>query len=146
MPASKNTNTVIRFSVSLPANLLQELDSKITQNSYHSRSELIRDMIREKLVDSEWQQIESDSKDFLAVLVVIYDHHHNGLNQRLNEIQHNAKVRIICTTHIHVDSHNCLETLVLTGGKDDIESLSLEIAGLFGVKFSKLTRTTSFTI
>ncbi|STQ85664.1 nickel-responsive transcriptional regulator NikR [Helicobacter muridarum] len=140
-----DNNQIIRFSVSLPANLLQELDSKITQNAYQSRSELIRDLIREKLVDSKWED-KKNSNGFLGVLVLVYDHHKNGLNQRLNEIQHNAGVNIICNTHIHIDSNNCLETIVITGNKQDIESLSLEIGGLYGVKFCKLTRTASFDI
>ncbi|GAB0172923.1 nickel-responsive transcriptional regulator NikR [Helicobacter trogontum] len=139
-------DSIIRFSVSLPSGLLDELDNKITQNGYTSRSELIRDMIREKLVDEKWDKGESEgTKEHLGVLVLIYDHHQRGLNQKKNEIEHNNHlVQIVCTTHVHVDHHNCLETIILKGKKDDIEKLCIEIGGLLGVKFAKLTRTASF--
>lgn len=142
---SDGKSEIIRFSVSLPANLLQELDSRITHTAYQSRSELVRDLIREKLVDSRWEG-EGGGEDFLAVLVLVYDHHYKALNQRLNEIQHNSPVHILCATHVHIDSHNCLETIVLRGEKEGIEDLSLEIGGLVGVKFCKLTRTSSFAL
>lgn len=137
---------VIRFSVSLPSGLLHELDNKITQNGYTSRSELIRDMIRERLVDEKWDTGDScGTKEHLGVLVLIYNHHQKGLNQKKNEIEHNNYlVQVICATHVHIDDHNCLETIILKGKKDDIEKLSIEISGLLGVKFSKLTRTASF--
>ncbi|WP_104746840.1 nickel-responsive transcriptional regulator NikR [Helicobacter bilis] len=142
----ENKDSIIRFSVSLPLGLLDDLDSKITQNGYTSRSELIRDMIREKLVDEKWDKGESEgTKEHLGVLVLIYDHHQRGLNQKKNEIEHNNHlVQIVCTTHVHVDHHNCLETIILKGKKEDIEKLCIEIGGLLGVKFAKLTRTASF--
>ncbi len=142
-----NKDNIIRFSVSLPLGLLEELDCKITQNGYTSRSELIRDMIREKLVDEKWEKgISEGTKEHLGVLVLIYDHHQKGLNQRKNEIEHdNQLVEVVCTTHVHIDHNNCLETIILRGKKDDIEKLSLEIGGLLGVKFAKLTKTASFT-
>ncbi|RDU62610.1 nickel-responsive transcriptional regulator NikR [Helicobacter didelphidarum] len=141
-----NKDSIIRFSVSLPATLLEELDYKITQNGYTSRSELVRDMIREKIVDEKWEKGEGEgTEEYLGVLVIIYDHHQNGLNQKMNKIQHESEsVEVLCTTHIHIDHHNCLETLILCGNQPGIEKISIEIAGLLGVKFAKLTRTASF--
>lgn len=143
-PESKDS--IIRFSVSLPSGLLDELDTRITQNGYTSRSELIRDMIREKLVDDKWEMGESEgTREHIGVLVLIYDHHQRGLSQKKNAIEHdNDCVEIVCTTHVHIDHHNCLETIILKGNRDDIEKLSIEVGGLRGVKFSKLMRTASF--
>lgn len=52
---------IIRFSVSLQQNLLDELDNRIIKNGYSSRSELVRDMIREKLVEDNW--VEDNPND-----------------------------------------------------------------------------------
>lgn len=136
----------IRFSVSLQQNLLDELDSRIIRNGYSSRSELVRDMIREKLVEDSWnlQTYTSVTGDSIAVLVIVYDHHHRELNQRMIDIQHNSPVSILCNTHIHIDAHNCLETIILKGSPVEIQKLSLEVGGLRGVKFAKLTKTSSF--
>ena len=57
---------------------------------------------------------------------------------------HKGNVEILCNTHVHLDQHNCLETIILRGNGVHIEDLSIEIGGLKGVKFSKLTRASRF--
>ncbi|GAA9302481.1 hypothetical protein TH0274_07670 [Helicobacter pylori] len=43
-----------------------------------------------------------------------------------------------------MDAHNCLETIILQGNSFEIQRLQLEIGGLRGVKFAKLTKASSF--
>ena len=128
----------IRFSVSLPASLLEELDSRFTARGYASRSELVRDMIRSQLVQEAWS---SDSTDVVGVLTIGYDHHQRGLTDRLHSIQHNEFIHILCTTHVHLDHDNCLETIIIRGRPDEISRMSVQIGGLKGVKFAELSRT-----
>jgi len=52
----------------------------------------------------------------------------------------------MCTTHVHLDHHNCLETIIIKGKPSEIESISVKIAGLKGVKFAKLTKTSRLEI
>lgn len=138
-------DTTIRFSVSLQQNLLDDLDNRIIKNGYSSRSELVRDLIREKLVEDSWNtQTFNATSDSIGVLVIVYDHHQRELNQRIIDIQHNASIKILCATHVHIDSCNCLETIILKGNSLEIQKFSLEIGGLRGVKFSKLTKASSF--
>ncbi len=129
--------TTRRFTVSLPANLLDELDRRIVQQGYHSRSELVRDLIRGQLVEETWA---SGSDEVHGVLTICYDHHQRDLKDRLHKIQHDRFVHILCTTHVHLDHDNCLETIILRGSPQEIEKMSLQIAGLRGVVFSGLTR------
>lgn len=129
---------IIRFSVSLPENLLNELDKKVENKSYASRSEFIRDLIREQIIKDEWQEA---SGELIAVLTMIYNHHQNDVLSKMMQIEHDAKVDITCTTHIHINHDNCLETICLKGEAKDIEKFSNDIAGLKGVKFTKLTKT-----
>jgi CopG family nickel-responsive transcriptional regulator len=127
----------IRFSVSLPGNLLEELDRRVTSRGYASRSELVRDMIRERLVEDAWQA----GDEVAGVLVITFDHHQRELAQKLIDIQHVQDVHVLCSTHVHLDHHNCLETIILKGRPPEIEHIATEIGGLKGVKFAKLTRT-----
>lgn len=143
---TKAQENVIRFSVSLQQNLLDELDSRIIKKGYSSRSELVRDMIREKLVEDSWvNSLENIQEDIIAVLVLVYDHHQRELNQKMIDLQHNSQTQILCTTHIHIDKCNCLETIILKGKPEEIQKTNLAISGLRGVKFSKLTRASSFS-
>lgn len=138
---------IIRFSVSLPKPLLETLDERLTHKGYSSRSEIVRDMIREKLNEEVWSS-GAENMQGVAVLTIIYDHHQRELNQRIIDIQHNnthkSNVEILCSTHVHLDHHNCLESIILRGKRSNIEDLSIEIGGLKGVKFSKLTRASAF--
>ncbi|MCH5313680.1 MAG: nickel-responsive transcriptional regulator NikR [Helicobacter sp.] len=138
---------IIRFSVSLPKPLLETLVERLTHKGYSSRSEIVRDMIREKLNEEVWSS-GAENTQGVAVLTIIYDHHQRELNQRIIDIQHNnthkSNVEILCSTHVHLDHHNCLESIILRGKRSNIEDLSIEIGGLKGVKFSKLTRASAF--
>ena len=137
---SKQENT-IRFSVSLPEDLLEELDRRVTHKGYASRSELVRDLIRERLVEDAWQDGQDE---VVGVLTIVYDHHHRELSQRLVDIQHGQYVHVMCTTHVHMDHHNCLETIMVRGRPVEIEQIAVRIGGLKGVKFAHLTRTSRF--
>ena len=126
---------IIRFSVSLPEKLLEELDKKVDAQGYASRSEFTRDLIREKIVKDDW---EDDGSDVIGVLTMIYTHHQNELVQKILEIQHDADIKIMCNTHVHVNHENCLETVMVSGKVSKIKDFALKIGGLKGVKFSKL--------
>ncbi len=131
-----------RFSVSLPAGLLKELDRRVTGRGYASRSELIRDMIRERLVEEKW---EKGAETVFGVLTISYDHHQKGLADKLTGLQHTRYVNVLCSTHVHIDHHHCLETIILRGRPAIIEKLAIRIGGLKGVRFSRLTRASTVT-
>jgi CopG family nickel-responsive transcriptional regulator len=128
-------NSVIRFSVSLPEKLLVELDKKVSEQGYASRSEYTRDLIRERIVKDSWKE---DNSEVIGVLTMIYTHHQNDLVDRILTIQHDAKIKIMCNTHVHIDHDNCLETIMIQGSVSEIKDFSQKIGGLKGVKFSKL--------
>ncbi|WP_169779622.1 nickel-responsive transcriptional regulator NikR [Campylobacter curvus] len=130
-------DNIIRFSVSLPSQLLDELDKKVGEQGYASRSEFTRDLIREKIVNDSWKDAK---EELIGVLTLIYVHHQNDLINKMMDIEHDADVTIICTNHVHVDHHNCLETITLRGEAAKIEHFSDRMAGLKGVKFAKLTK------
>ncbi|MDR2635911.1 MAG: ribbon-helix-helix protein, CopG family, partial [Campylobacteraceae bacterium] len=78
---------IIRFTISLPEPLLDELDKKVNEQGYVSRSEFIRDLIREKIIKDEW---EGGYDEVIGVLTILYTHHQNDLIQKITDIQHDA--------------------------------------------------------
>ena len=131
------TDPAIRFTVSLPRPLLDELDARITHRGYASRSELVRDLIRKELAADRWR---AGTEEMVGILSITYDHHRRGLVDRLHAIQHHRYVHVLCTQHVHVDHHICLETIVLRGLPAEIEQLALEIGGQKGVQQAELVR------
>jgi CopG family nickel-responsive transcriptional regulator len=122
-----------RFTVSLPKELLGELDARLGKRGYASRSEFVRDLIRDKIVDDKWQDPKTE---VVGVLTISYDHHQPGLTGRLLEVQHNRY-------HVHLDHHNCLETIIIKGKPRQIEQIATRIGGLRGVRLARLTKASS---
>lgn len=133
----QKSEDTIRFTVSLPRPLLDELDQRVVGKGYASRSELVRDMIRSRMVEDAW---DTGEEEVAGVLTIVYDHHQRDLTRQIMDVQHRDFVHVIATTHVHMDHHNCLETIIIRGRPVEIERLALEIEGLRGVRFAKLTR------
>jgi CopG family nickel-responsive transcriptional regulator len=131
---------VTRFSVSLPDSLLAELDHRVIRRGYASRSEFVRDLIRERMVEDKWKK---DTEKVVGVLTISYDHHQRGLIQRIVDLHHSQYINILCTTHVHLDRDNCLETIIIKGRPREIERIAVKSGGLRGVRFAKLTRASS---
>lgn len=140
--AAKAEDT-IRLSVSLPRPLLEELDQRVISKGYASRSELVRDLIRERLVADAWAGADEEVS---GVLTIVYDHHQRDLTQQIVDVQHRELVHVVATTHVHMDHDNCLEVIILRGRPAEIERLSIEIGGLRGVRLAKLTQASRIAV
>ena len=140
--AAKAEDT-IRLSVSLPRPLLEELDQRVISKGYASRSELVRDLIRERLVADAWAGTDEAVS---GVLTIVYDHHQRDLTQQIVDVQHRELVHVVATTHVHMDHDNCLEVIILRGRPAEIERLSIEIGGLRGVRLAKLTQASRIAV
>ncbi|MGB5685501.1 MAG: nickel-responsive transcriptional regulator NikR [Candidatus Electrothrix sp.] len=124
-----------RFSVSLEEHLLDQFDDYITIHGYSNRSEAIRDLIRKKLVNEQWQQ----DSEVVGVVTLVFDHHQAQLQERITDLQHNYYRLITSTTHVHMDHHNCLEVTIVKGNAFAVQELSEKMIALRGVKSGSLT-------
>ena len=124
----------IRFGVSLPEDLLKHFDMDIERRGYGNRSEAIRDLIRDNLVKSEW---ENDSGETAAAVVLVYDHHQRGLTEQLTEKQHEHHECIIATMHAHLDHNNCIEVILLRGKADMVRKIAENLASQKHVKLGR---------
>lgn len=120
----------VRFGVSLDGDLLEKFDALCERQGCPSRSEALRDIIRNALVQDA---LQSENADAAGVLTLIYDHHVRDLSRRLTERQHGAHDRIVTTLHVHLDHHNCLEILVLKGKAGELRTLADQLRAIRGV-------------
>ncbi|HUV04060.1 MAG TPA: ribbon-helix-helix protein, CopG family, partial [Armatimonadota bacterium] len=63
---------VLRFGVSIPKELVRAFDARIRGKGYSNRSEAIRDIMRDYLVEGEW---ESGQGEVVGTVTIVYDHH-----------------------------------------------------------------------
>jgi len=130
----------VRFGVSLSLELLDRFDELIKKLGYENRSEAVRDLIRHKLVEEEWEA--PNVKTFAAVFL-IYDHHTMSVASRLMDLQHESFAQVIGSFHVHLDEHNCLEIVVVRGKGKDVRNLADRMISLKGVKYGKLNMGTT---
>jgi CopG family nickel-responsive transcriptional regulator len=131
----------IRFGVSLDSELLDRFDALCEKRHYQTRSEAIRDLIRNTLVQEESEEITE--AEIAGTLTLVYDHHKSDLAQRLTETQHDDHDVILSTLHVHLDHHNCLEAMVLKGPGQRVRTMAQKLISTKGVKHGKLTLTTT---
>ena len=105
-----------------------------------NRSEASRDLIRSLIVDEKW---EAGDEEMVGTVTLVYNHHVRDLSDRLTEQQHTHHDRIISALHVHLDSHNCLEVLVVRGKAHEVKQIADELIGVKGVKHGKLVMTTT---
>ncbi len=129
----------MRIGVSLPEKLLSRFDEIILHRGYSSRSEGIRDAIRNYIVHYEWMSDVQGER--VGVITLVYSHGQRGLVDNLTEIQHDAGGIIQSSLHVHLDHENCLEVIVLRGEGQDVRKAAEKMMSLKGVKHVKLTTT-----
>ncbi|MFZ5875212.1 MAG: nickel-responsive transcriptional regulator NikR [Nitrospirota bacterium] len=128
-----------RFGVSIEGNLLTRFDRVIEQKGYTNRSEALRDLIRDSLVEQEWDE----NREIIGTVTIVYDHEVRELSDTLTDLQHQYQKLFRSTLHIHLDEHNCLEVLVVQGRGRDVKHVADRLIGTKGVKHGKFTMTTT---
>ena len=126
---------LMRFGVSMEADLLKAFDTLIERKGYTNRSEAIRDLVREKLIETQWQEGKSQTA---GAVCLVYDHHVPDLATKLTRIQHEVGKQIISALHVHLDHRNCLEVIVLRGQGSRLRQIADQLASTRGVKYGKL--------
>lgn len=139
MRASKEQE-VSRFSVSLPQQLLSDLDAMVHEKGYDNRSLAIADMIRDELVE---HRQHNGKQEIAGTITLVYDHHKPHLQSVLTDLQHDHTDLIISTLHVHLDHDNCLEVLVVRGKAAKIKSIADALIAAKGVKHGRLTITST---
>ncbi len=131
-------DNIARFGVSVPKELLKEFDEKIEEKMYANRSEAIRDLIRDFIVESKWEDPE---EDVYGSLTLVFDHEKRGISDRLTEMQHRSHDMIVSTMHIHLDHNNCMELMAIRGKPAEVQRIADSLISTKGVKHGKLVIT-----
>jgi CopG family nickel-responsive transcriptional regulator len=130
---------LIRFGVSIEKDLLEKFDRFIKGREYTNRSEAFRDLIRQELVQKQWQT----GQEVAGAITLIYDHHKRELVNKLMDIQHDFGGMIISSQHVHLDHSNCLEIIAVKGSPKGAQKLADSLRSVKGVKHGTLSMSTT---
>ena len=132
-------NDLMRFSVAMPEDLLVSFDRLVSRRGLaKNRSEVVRDLVRDALVEDE---CATPGVEVAGSLTIVFDHHANDLQEKLHAIQHEYFGNIVSSMHVHLDEHMCLEVIVLRGHTELVQGIANLILGTKGVQNGKLVLT-----
>ena len=131
---------LVRFSVSLEGELLERFDAYCVEGQYATRSEAIRQLLREKLTKDAWG---AEATDVAASLTLVYDHHRTKLTDTMIEIQHAHATCVVSSMHVHLNHDLCMELIALRGPAPELQSLAAALSGLKGIHQAQLVVATA---
>jgi CopG family nickel-responsive transcriptional regulator len=127
-----------RVSISLEGALLDAFDGLIAAKGYATRSEAIRDLIRDLLIREEAKRNDGAQ---VAVVTLVYDHHARELATRLIDKQHHHHDLVVSSLHVHLGERHCLEVSVLRGAGHEVRHLGEDLLATKGVLHGEITFT-----
>ena len=135
------SNDLARFSVAMPEDLLVRFDAFVARRGLaKNRSEVVRDLVREALINEE---ADYPGVEVMGTLTIVFNHHAHDVQEKLHHIQHTHYGIVVSTTHVHLDEDNCLEVIILRGESTDVRDIADVILGTKGVKNGGLVITTT---
>jgi CopG family nickel-responsive transcriptional regulator len=127
--------SVVRFGVSLEKELLEALDLFVEENQFSNRSQAIRHLISNNLVERKWKS----NQPVGGAITLVYDHHKRDLLNKLAELQHDYHNEILATQHFHLDHDNCMEIIAVKGKSQKLKQLADKLIAIKGILHGNLT-------
>jgi CopG family transcriptional regulator, nickel-responsive regulator len=138
IPRMGRKDSVVRFGISLPADLADHLDRTVARRGFKNRSQAITEMLRAQLSETE---ISDGTASTAGTISLVYDHRKRNLQSILQEIQHRYYLLIVTSMHVHLENHNYMEVLLVQGPQKKLQELADELTTCKGVKHAKLQLT-----
>ena len=137
---TNETFQLARLSVSLPAELLAQLDAMVAERGLPSRSQMIAELIRHELAEHS----EGVEGAVLAgTLTLIYRAESGRVRQALASAQSGFVKEVISSQHVFLEDDQSLEVLLVQGPSERLQALCDELRRIRGVQQIKLVTTTA---
>jgi CopG family nickel-responsive transcriptional regulator len=124
-------------SISLTSELLGNLDEFIRSKGYSSRSEAIRDAVRDLL--SEYELGRFERQKVTSTITVISEHERHDVDERLTRLRHEHDEIVSGNMHIHLGRTYCLEIFITEGEVDKVLAFIGRIRAMRGIQQVKYT-------
>ncbi len=124
------------ISLSLPTELLEELDAVLGEEKSATRSEVLRQALRSYL--TEYKKLEELKGNVIATISVLYNKEEK--NEELFKLQHEFSDMITAYLHSHLTETSCLEVMVIKGSSSRLKEL------IDGLKANKPVKQIKFSV
>lgn len=126
---------LVRVSFSIEQPLYERLEQLVQDSGYSNRSEYIRDLVRNRLVERQW----AHDAEVVGTITLIYDHESRQLSRKLTHLQHHHHRQVMATTHVHLNERLCAEMILVRGHAGEIRELADALGQQKGVFHASLS-------
>jgi CopG family nickel-responsive transcriptional regulator len=124
-----------RITITIDDDLLAAIDALCEQRGYGSRSEAVRDIVRNAVAPSQVNR--AGETPSYGALSYVYSHGTRDLARRLTDEGHHHGVSI-ASMHVHLTRDDCLEVAVLRGSVSAMQSFADSVTTQRGVRYGHL--------
>jgi len=132
---STKAKPVDRISISLPEDLHAELDLMVAERGFESRSQAIKDMLRQHLVE---HKVQTGNQVMVGTITVLYNNATNGLQKTLADLQYQHLDEVISSLHVHLMDNQTMEVILVQGPVQSLQKVANAIITQRGVITGKL--------
>ena len=124
-------------SISLADPLLKRVDSLVSEKGFSSRSEAVRDALRNYL--SEYELNKFQEGWITATITAISEHESHEVDEKLTRVRHQHSRVVFSNMHIHLSDNYCLEIFITQGEAADILDFVSRIRAIQGIQQVRYT-------
>ena len=133
--------SLVRLSISLPAELSADLDAMVADRTLANRSQVIAELIRNAI--AEHSARERPETVLAGTITLIYRAESGRIRQALARVQTGFIPEIISSQHIFLEDDQSLEVLLVQGQAMRLHNLCDAMRKIRGVQQIRLVTTTA---
>ena len=130
MTDESSTYHLARLSVSLPAELLEQLDAMVAERGLPSRSQMISELIRHELAE---HSASVEGAVLAGTITLIYRAERGRVRQALAQTQGDYLKEVISSQHVFLEDDQSLEVLLVQGPSERLAELCDRLRKIRGV-------------
>lgn len=136
----QDASQLARICISLPRNLLDQLDDMVGGRRLPGRSQLIAELIRHELADPD----NGDDASVLAgTITLVYKAESGRVRHALARLQSEFLQEVISSQHVFLEEDQSLEVMLVQGPSERLSALCDRLRKIRGVQQIKLVTTTA---
>jgi CopG family nickel-responsive transcriptional regulator len=133
--------SLVRLSISLPAELFAELDAMVVERGVANRSQMIAELIRNAL--AEHNARERPETVLAGTITLIYRAESGRVRQALAQVQAGYIAEIISSQHVFLEDGQSMEVLLVQDSALQLQKICDALRKVRGVQQVRLVTTTA---
>jgi CopG family nickel-responsive transcriptional regulator len=126
---------VSRISISLPEELLSDLDRMVEARGFATRSQAVNDMLHQFLVEHK-NTVGDDV--MVGVITLLYNNAVPGLQKQLADLQVRYIDEVISSLHVHLMHNHTMEAVLVQGPARKLQMIADQMTSRRGVISGKM--------